>query len=108
MTDFIDPEELPFTTEEIFQAARMFLPEEAARRMADHLAECGPDLVAVRSQRRAGWLAAGIANAERMLLYGWVYPDELLPALTALSPEIAARVELLRRALARDHSDHAV
>ena len=108
MTKFIDPEELPFTTAEVFDAALTFLPADAARQMADHLAQCGPDLIATRARRRAGWRAGGIPNAERMLLYGWVYPEELLPALAKLSPDVAARVDRLRRALARDHSDHAV
>ena len=108
MTDFIDPEELPFTTAEIFEAARTFLPDDAARRTAEHLASCGPDLIAAREQRRAEWRAAGVANAERMLLYGWAYSNELLPALANLSADTAARVERLRRALARDFSDHAV
>lgn len=108
MTEFIDPEELPFTTAEVFEAALTFLPGDAARRMADRLTQCGPDLIAARTQRRAGWRAGGIPNSARMLLYGWVYPDELLPALAKLSPDAAARVDRLRRALARDQSDHVV
>lgn len=108
MTEFIDPEELPFTTDEIFRAGCTFLPQESARLMADHLTECGPDLVDARAQRRAGWLAAGIANAERMALHAWVYPDELLPALSALSPSTAARVARLRRFLAGEHPGPAV
>ena len=108
MTAFIDPEELPFTTAEVFEAALTFLPGDAARQLADHLAQCGPELIAARTQRRAVWRASGIPDAERMLLFGWVYPDELLPALAKLSPDVAARVDRLRRALARDHSDHAV
>jgi len=108
VTEFIDPEALPFTAAEIFDAALTFLPADAARRMADHFTECGPDLIAARTERRAQWRAGGIPNAERMLLYGWVYPDELLPALAKLSPAVAARVDRLCRALDRDHSDHAV
>ena len=108
MTEFIDPEELPFTHAEIYAAAQTFLPGEAARQMADHLVACGPDLIAARSERRAGWLLAGVANAERRLLHGWVYPDELLPALATLSPGAAARIDQLRRALASNHSDRAV
>jgi len=108
MIEFIDPEELPFTTDEIFRAGCAFLPEETARLMADHLAECGPDVVADRAQRRAGWLAAGRANAERLPLGAWLYPDELLPALSALSPSTAARVARLRQFLDGDHPDPAV
>jgi len=72
VTEFIDPEELPFTHAEIYAAAQTFLPGEAARQMADHLVACGPDLIAARSERRAGWLLAGVANAERRLLHAWV------------------------------------
>ena len=43
-----------------------------------------------------------------MLLYGWVYPDELLPALAELSPELRERVRALRRRLERDDREAAV
>ena len=99
MTNIIDPEELPFTTDEIYRAACTFFPVDVARRMADHLTECGPDLIARRSDRRGGWRRAGIANADTLPLYGWVYPEELLPALARLSPDTATRVEALRRTL---------
>ena len=108
MIEFIDPEELPFTTDEIFRAGCAFLPEETARLMADHLTEIGPDVVDDRAQRRTRWLAAGIENAERLPLYAWMYPDELLPALSALSPSTAARVARLLRFLAHEDPDPAV
>jgi hypothetical protein len=108
MIEFIDPEELPFTTDEIFRAGCAFLPEETARLMADHLAGCGPDVVADRAQRRSVWLAAGRPNAERMPLGAWLYPVELLPALSALSPNTAARVARLRQLLDDEDRDPAV
>ena len=102
MTRFIDPEELPFTFDEIFEAARTFYPAETARQMAEHLGECGPGIVASRAERRASWRAAEIPNADRMPLHARVYPDELLPALASLSPELARRVtELQHLGLAR-------
>ena len=108
MTRFIDPEELPFTTDEVYRAACTFLPADTARMMADHLTTCAPDLIAARTERRAGWRAAGIRGADALPLYGWVYPTELLPALAALTPDAATRVAQLRRTLASDHRDGAV
>jgi len=99
MSNFIDPEELPFTTEELFDAARRFLPEDAAHALAEHLTECGPGVISARAERRAGWRAAGIPGADTMFLYPWVYPDELLPALASLS----ADAEWRALALMDDH-----
>lgn len=95
MTDFVDPEELPFTAEELFLAARGFLPEDAARDMANHLAECGLGLIVAREERRATWRAAGMVEAHWMPLHGLSYPAELLPALAALSPDAEARALFL-------------
>ena len=105
MADFIDSEELPFTVAEIFAAGRRFLPEHAARQMAEHLGECGPGLIEARIERRTRWRDAGIPGADRRPLHGWAYPDELLPALAALSPELAHRVSMLRSYLAGEHRD---
>ena len=91
MSDFVDPDELPFTTEELFDAARRFLPEDAAHALAEHLTECGPGVISARAERRAGWRAAGIPGANTMFLYPWVYPDELLPALASLSADAERR-----------------
>jgi len=99
---YIDPEELPFTREEVFEAGRTFLPEPTARQMADHFATIGPQAVEDRAQRRAQWELGGIPNAKRLPLYYWDYPDELLPALAALSADAERRVEALRRFLGRD------
>jgi hypothetical protein len=101
LPSFIDPEELPFTRDEIYEAARTFLPEATAGSMADHLAIIGPQLVEARTERRAQWERGGIANATRLPLYAWDYPDELLPALAVLSPEVEQRVVALRRFLSR-------
>ena len=91
MSDFVDRDELPFTTEELFHAARLFMPTNAARMLAKHLTECGPGVISARAERRAGWRAAGIPGADTMLLYPWVYPDELLPALASLSADAERR-----------------
>jgi hypothetical protein len=98
---YIDPEELPFTRDEVFEAARTFLPESTAKEMADHLATIAPLAVEERADRRAHWERGGIANARRLPLYYWDYPDELLPALAALSADVEERVVALRRFLSR-------
>jgi hypothetical protein len=108
VTDLIDPDELPFTVDEVFEAGRRFLPEDAARRMADHLADCAPALILARDERRAGWRKAGLPNADRNPLHGWVYPEELLPSLAGLSPELSVRVARLCEYLGIDHRDPAV
>src|SRR5215475_2124476 len=95
MADLIDPEELPFTTEELFDAARRFMPEDAARSLAEHLTECGPGVISARADRREGWRAAGIPGAETMFLHAWAYPGELLPALASLSVEAERRALIL-------------
>lgn len=100
MGSFVDPEELPFTTDEIYRAGLSFLSEPEARLTADHLTECGPALIEAREERRAGWRRGGILNAAVLLLHGWVYPAQLLPALTTLSPDVARSADELRVRLA--------
>jgi len=62
MAALIDPEELPFTSDEIYEAAKTFLPATTAREMADHLAEVGPGLIEARRERRLGWERGGVAT----------------------------------------------
>ena len=99
MAQLIDPEELPFTTDELYRAGLRFLPEAKARLMADHMSEVGPIMIADRAARRAGWQRGGVPNADTLPLYGWVYPPELLTALSALSPDVDARVQALQALL---------
>ena len=58
--ELIDPEELPFTRDEVYRALRLWYPEERARLEADHVAECGRGYVEARAERRAEWRAAGV------------------------------------------------
>ncbi len=95
MTEFIDPEELPFTEKEVFTAARLFLPEQVARNMAAHLLTCGPGVIEAREQRRASWRAAGMVDAHWQSLHAWGYPADLLPALASLSGDAEARALFL-------------
>ena len=96
MTDFIDPEELPFTEDELFNAACLFMSSNAARHMARHLADCGPGVIEAREERRAKWQASGIANAHWMPLHALGYPEDLLPALASLSHDAEMRALFLQ------------
>ena len=92
---YIDREELPFTAEEIRQAACVWVDDADARHLADHLARQGPAYIAERKKRREGWRRAGVQDSDRMPLGGWVYPAWLLPTLSVLSPTCRARVQAL-------------
>ncbi len=98
-SSYVDPEELPFTHDEIYRASLTFLPEPSAREMADHLASLGPQLIAARADRRAGWRRARGLVADRMPLHAWVYPAQLLPALSRLSADVERRVVELQQFL---------
>ena len=97
----IDPEEFPFTSEEVYQALRTFMQDAEARSIADNFAQSGPTIVASRAERRMSWKQGGVINAEELPLGAWIYPDQLLTALSALSGELASRVAQLRVVLAR-------
>jgi len=94
MSDLIDPDELPFTRDELARAYRLILPARAdADSIADHMAEIGPGLIAIRAERRAQWAAAGIPNAATAPLYGWSYQEEAAEAAGLMPTE----AELSRR-----------
>ena len=101
MSEYVDPEELPFTKDELYRAFATFLDESLARTAADSLADTGPNIVQWRAERRARWREGGLSNADSIVMHSWVYPSELLPALAALSPDAAARVEQLTRRIGR-------
>jgi hypothetical protein len=96
----IDDEELPFTQDEIYQAARTFLPADKAEALANHLAKLGPEAKRTRASRRAGWRAAGVPDADARLLHFWEYPPQLLNGLAALSDDSAQRVLELQKKMA--------
>jgi hypothetical protein len=91
----IDPEELPFSTEEIFHAARLWLTADDARQMADHLAACAPGIIDDRRELRASLDRTGVASAHEEGLHGWAYPEWLLPALSTLSSSAESRVQAM-------------
>src|SRR5207302_8763140 len=109
-TQFVDPEELPFTADEIYRAAALWVSDADARHLGDHLASCGPGHIVERDRRRAEWGKAGVPDAEQSPLHGWDYPEWLLPALSVLSASCGARVHDLvarRWTLARQGYLHA-
>jgi hypothetical protein len=96
---------LPFTRDEIYRALAS-VSEYASRAtmIADHLNEIGPTVIALREKARTHLREGGIPNADMLVQNPWVYSPELLPALAALSPEVAARVEQLNQQTARGAS----
>lgn len=94
MPDYIDPEEFPFTAAEVARAGRLFLAPEVALEMAEHLAACSESAIRGREERRAQLEARGHADAARHVSVGWDYPEELLAALAALSPDCERRARI--------------
>jgi hypothetical protein len=101
MSDYVDPEELPFTRDELYRAFATFLNESLARTVADSLADTAPDIVQWRAERRTRWRKGGVSNADSIVMHSWVYPSELLPALAALSLDATARAEQLTQRIGR-------
>ena len=102
----VDPEELPFTRQELYGAFLRLGPVREAARLSDHLASQGPDAILAREELRARAKAGRVPRAETMLQHAWVYPPELLSSLAALGPDVAARVEKLQRRLRDDVHAH--
>lgn len=98
MSEFIDPEELPFTIDEVVSAGLLFLSVEAAQELARVLVDVGPGMIASREERRARWRDSGVVEAHWMPLNAWSYPDELLPALASLSRDAEMRAVFLMEA----------
>jgi hypothetical protein len=96
MPRFIDPEELPFTTDEVYRAARLWDTDDEARHLAASLMKAGPGVVKIRAERREYWHRHGLQDAARRPLFAWAYPHWLLPALAVLSPELENRITSLR------------
>lgn len=99
MSEYVDPEELPFSVAELFEAAKQFLPEENAKLMAQHLGEEGPGVIERRATKREDWKKRGDPKADSLPTFDWHLPLELFPALASLSPQLAHRVAELRARL---------
>ena len=97
MQELIDPEEMPFTVDEIYEACLQFMPAGAARRYADDLAASAPDTRRHRRARRLRLRKAGYPEADRQPSGEWDYPPDLMQALEALSDDAVLRVAGLRR-----------
>ena len=98
MQDIIDPEDFPFTEEEVYRAERLLSSEADAREMAAKIAQAGRDartarLAAAAAQARGSRDPTEI-NAPVMVLSTMYFAQ-----LAAISPELEERVERYLRAL---------
>jgi hypothetical protein len=101
--DIIDPEDFPFTEEEVYRAERLLSSEADGREMAAKIAQAGRDartarLAAAAAQARGSRDPTEI-NAPVMVLSTMYFAQ-----LAAISPELEERVEqylLALRATAR-------
>ena len=98
MDDLIDPEDFPFTEDEVYRAERLLSSEADARRMAADIASGGRDAraarVAAAEARARGSREPAEINPPVMLLSGMYFAQ-----LAALSPELEQRVERYRMEL---------
>lgn len=93
--EWLDPEDFPFTEEEVFQAALLWEDRESARRIAHDTAASERKYVVKRTARRAV-MATRSANGETVVFVRGSVGDPtpwLLPALSVLSESCAARVQ---------------
>jgi hypothetical protein len=98
VTGFIDPVEFPFTEDEVRRAGVLHTTLEAADSMAAQLARCGPPHIEAHEGLRARIRQSGIAGADAAIPGGWVFPDHLIPALTALGGETEVRARAFAEA----------
>lgn len=107
MTDYIDPEEIPFSQAEVARAGSLFMAPDDAFAMAAHLADCSQSVIAMREAKRARWRAQGHPNPNSANA-GWSYPEELLAALAALSVDCERRARGVLEAEWRGRRDATV
>jgi hypothetical protein len=97
MQDLIDPEDFPFTEDEVYRAERLLSPEADARQMAADIARAGREAQAARiaaaAARARGSRNPTEINPPVMLLSGMYFAQ-----LAAVSPELEQRVERYRMA----------
>ena len=97
MQDLIDPEDFPFTEDEVYRAERLLSPEADARQMAADIASAGREAQAARiaaaAARARGSRNPTEINPPVMVLSGMYFAQ-----LAAVSPELEERVERYRMA----------
>src|SRR6266702_8277668 len=89
---FLDAEHLRFTAQELLRAATLLWPPRLARKFVSIVAREAPRLV-----RRRGLLRRCGAPFNRHI-HALQLPEEILAALTVVSPDTAARVTPLMKA----------
>ena len=101
---YLDDEDLPFTTDELRQAATMWLGKKKGEDLTGEIVESVPGYVASREERRAELFQRGDID-EIFRAGAYNIPNELLAFISTLSEEAATRIEVLlvkRWSLLRD------
>ena len=86
-TTYLDPLELPFTLEEVFEALRLWVSDDAAAEMTDQFAETAQIDIQNRAERRERLLMAGVDDGGDRTNFRWLTPECLLPTLSVLSDD---------------------
>ena len=97
MQDFIDPEDFPFTEDEVYRAWRLLGSEADAREIAAIIALGGRENRVSRLAALAA-RARGSRDPAEVNYPVLAVPAELFALLAALSPELETRVERYRAA----------
>jgi hypothetical protein len=91
-TTYIDPLELPFTRDEVFEAVRLWTNDVEAAELIHQFAETAQIDIQNRAERRERLLMAGVDDGGDRTNFRWLTPGWLLPTLSVLSDDCAVRV----------------
>jgi hypothetical protein len=91
-TPYIDPRELPFTKGEIFEALRLWVSDAEALEMANQFAEMAHLDMRDRAEDGQHMKVTGADDESDDTNFQWLSPEQLLPTLSVLSDDCAARV----------------
>jgi hypothetical protein len=98
--ELLDPEEFPFTEEELLQAASLWLGEGDARLLSEQITQSAHDFVNVRAEQlQRGFPPRSSFPGElsQLRICGFIQIEWLWPALSVISELCGARVVLWMR-----------
>ncbi|MEO6210715.1 MAG: hypothetical protein ABIQ10_11375 [Gemmatimonadaceae bacterium] len=93
---WLDPEEFPFSQEELFDAVSLWMGSDDVWKLTEQLAKSSRDSVQMREEQLLRWRKASPSYARdpnEPRLGDFMQIDWLWPALSVLSPSTAARTE---------------
>lgn len=90
---YIDPRELPFTRDELFEALRLWVSDVEALEMTAQFAEMANLDMRDRAEDGQHTKATGEDKESDDTNFQWLSPEQLLPSLSVLSDDCAARVD---------------